>query len=159
MAILVGWSLAAAQRRVEVPTPPGVERFPEEGQAHVEEGTTVSYKTSPPTSGPHSDKTYRAGFYAMPLRPEVLVHNLEHRNIVIYYTRPLPDPILAKLRALATQYGGAWDGVVVVPWNDPKYPVILTAWTKRLRLSRYDEEVINAFLDAYRGRGPEKPVR
>lgn len=125
----------------------------------MEEGKTISYKTSPPTSGPHSEQTYRAGFYALPLRPEVLVHNLEHGNIVIYYSRPISEPILNKLRALANQYPGAWDGVLVVPWNDSQYPIILTAWTRRQRLKKYDEQAITLFLDAYRGRGPEKPVR
>ena len=160
MAFLAGGgSFAEAQGRAPVPTPPGVETFPEEGTAHVQDKTPVSYKTVPPTSGPHAEQTYQAGFYGLPLRPEVLVHNLEHGNVVIYYARPLPEPVLNSLRALANQYRGPWDGVLVVPWNDPQYPIILTAWTKRLRLRKYDEEAIKLFLDAYRGRGPEKPVR
>ncbi len=154
-----GGGLAAAQVPVRVPDPRGVETFPEEGTAHVEERTTIEYKTSPPTSGPHGEQPYQAGFYALPLRPEGLVHNLEHGNVVIYYSRPLPAPILNKLRDLASQYRGPWDGVLVVPWNDSTYSIILTAWTKRLRLRKYDEQAIQAFLDAYRGRGPEKPVR
>ena len=36
---------------------------------------------------------------------------------------------------------------------------VLTAWTKTLRLSSFDAALAAAFVDAYRGRGPEHPVR
>ena len=37
--------------------------------------------------------------------------------------------------------------------------IVLTAWTKRLRLDPFDPAAAAAFIDAYRGRGPEHPVR
>ncbi len=37
--------------------------------------------------------------------------------------------------------------------------LVLTAWTKRLRLASFDAPLAAAFVDAYRGRGPEHPVR
>jgi len=37
--------------------------------------------------------------------------------------------------------------------------LILTAWNKILRLDHFDPAVAAAFVDKYRGRGPENPVR
>ena len=37
--------------------------------------------------------------------------------------------------------------------------VVLTAWAKRLDLDRFDPAPAAAFIDGYRGRGPENPVR
>ena len=37
--------------------------------------------------------------------------------------------------------------------------VILTAWTRVLTLDGFDRDAAAAFIDAYRGRGPEHPVR
>jgi hypothetical protein len=35
----------------------------------------------------------------------------------------------------------------------------LTAWTKKLSLVQFDEAAAAAFIDAFRGRGLENPVR
>ncbi|TSA55267.1 MAG: DUF3105 domain-containing protein, partial [Dehalococcoidia bacterium] len=40
-----------------------------------------------------------------------------------------------------------------------KYPFILTAWDKMLKLDKYDPRVVTAFLAEYLGRGPENPIR
>ncbi len=37
--------------------------------------------------------------------------------------------------------------------------VVLVAWTKLLRLRKFDAASAAAFIDAYRGRGPEQRVR
>jgi hypothetical protein len=37
--------------------------------------------------------------------------------------------------------------------------IILTAWTKELRLEEFDAAAAAAFIDRFRGRGPEHPVR
>jgi len=37
--------------------------------------------------------------------------------------------------------------------------LILTAWGEILRLDHFDPAVAAAFVDKYRGRGPENPVR
>lgn len=138
-----------------------VERFPDEGAWHVPVGTPVAYRTDPPTSGPHYDGVAQPGFY----RERVpsygfLVHNLEHGHIVIYYhpQRLQPDE-LAYLVELTRRYRGTWDAVLAVPGQDPRYPIILTAWRHRQRLGRFDRAAIEAFVDRFRGRGPENPVR
>jgi len=47
---------------------------------------------------------------------------------------------------------------VVVPRNDATYPIILTAWTHRLRLTSYDAARIDGFLTLFIGQGPENAM-
>jgi hypothetical protein len=151
--------MPAAESRMKLPE--GVELFDNEGQNHVADGTRVPYKTDPPTSGPHYNRwmppsVYEAGEAA----PELLVHNLEHGNIVIYFNRSaLGKNGVDELVELSKKYIGQWDGVVLVAREDKEYPVILTAWRAMRRLKQYDKGKVVEFLDTFRGRGPENPVR
>jgi hypothetical protein len=63
------------------------------------------------------------------------------------------------LKGWADEHQGQWDGVVVVPSPGLKERVVLTAWEKRLQLKRFDAAAAAAFLDAFRGRGPEGAMR
>ena len=98
------------------------------------------------------------GVYRLPQRSGQLVHALEHGNVVIYYDTPTPDA-LADLKDWAALYTGPWDGVVLTPMERLGEEVVLTAWTKTLRLEPFDAALAAAFIDRYRGRGPEHPVR
>ena len=92
--------------------------------------------------------------------PELLVHNLEHGNVVIYFNPSvLGKNEVDELTEISKKYIGQWDGVVLVAREDKPNPLILTAWRSMLRLKQYNKEKVVEFLDAFRGRGPEKPVR
>ena len=97
-------------------------------------------------------------FYDVPQPASQLVHAVEHGHIVIYYERPGADALetLANWTAL---YDGNWDGVVATSMPGLGKKVVLTAWAKRLSLSRFDAAAAAAFIDEYRGRGPENLVR
>ena len=56
-------------------------------------------------------------------------------------------------------YGGHWDGVVATPSSGLGKAVVLTASRKILRLDEFDPAAAAAFIDRFRGRGPEKPMR
>jgi len=139
----------------------GVEFLPDEGQEHVPDDTRVLYKTEPATSGRHYAKWLPPGVYEEDkTKPELLVHNLEHGNIVIYADRDqLAKGDLESLQKLPLKYGGQWDGVVLVTRKGMPAPVILTAWRAKMPLKIYDAKKIDDFLDAFRGRGPENPIR
>ena len=111
-----------------------------------------------PTSGRHDPVPTAPGVYRAPQRPAQLVHALEHGNVVIYYDTPGPEA-LATLKDWAGLYGGQWDGVVVAPMDGLVGDLVITAWTKTRRLRSFDAALAAAFIDAYRGRGPEHPVR
>ena len=86
------------------------------------------------------------------------MHAAEHGNIVIYYDTP-GDAVRQTLDSWTDLYGAQWSGVVVTPAPGLGAAVVLTAWRKVLRLDPFDAAMAAAFVDAYRGRGPEKPVR
>ncbi|HEY9888274.1 MAG TPA: DUF3105 domain-containing protein [Candidatus Obscuribacterales bacterium] len=135
-----------------------VQSFPDQGRDHVAPGAPVTYDSDFPTSGPHDPTPVMPGVYSASQRPEQLVHSLEHGNIVIYYDQPTADT-MTTLASWASQFPGAWDGVVVVPKAGLGTEVVLTAWTKKLRMPQFSPEAAATFIDAYRGRGPENPVR
>lgn len=144
----------------QTPPMPQEERFPTEGASHVNPGMKIPYKTDPPTSGDHHGDPAAPSFYTTPVPPELLVHNLEHGNIVIYYDESrLSGDDLLKIRSFTDRYREPFAAVLAVPRSDAKYPLILTAWTRMLRLTRYDPDTVEHFIDRYRGRGPERPVR
>jgi len=139
---------------------PGVEFVACKSQQHVETGQRITYETDPPFSGAHYAGWVSPGFFGAAQTPERLVHSLEHGHVVIYYDQSkLTSADMDYLRSLAKQFTGDWDGVIVVPRKDVEYPLILTAWEHGLRLEQFDKARIDQFIDIFRGRGPENPVR
>jgi hypothetical protein len=131
-----------------------VQSFPAEGRGHVD--GSVTYKTFPPTSGDHNPYPARYGFYEVAVPFENLVHSLEHGDIVIYYDKSkLSAQEINGLKDISkiTHIGS---GVEVVPNSDIDKPIVLTAWTKMLKLDKYDEAKIKQFLYDYIYNGPEK---
>ena len=63
-----------------------VEESEAEGQEHVEDGTDIEYGTQPPSSGNHYGTPADAGFYDSAIPEEQAVHNLEHGQIVVWYS-------------------------------------------------------------------------
>jgi len=144
----------AAGQEIEL----AVEEQPSLGSAHLQPGARFRYGEVTPTSGPHSPYALATGFYTKPQSVERLVHNLEHGNIVVYYDAADPDT-LKLLKAWARIFDGPMDGIVVVRMEGLGREVVLTAWQKKLVLEPFDPVAAAAFIDAYRGRGPEAKVR
>ncbi len=128
---------------------------PSQGNVHI--SGTFEYGTSFPTSGQHAPTPAAPGFYEEGLSPEVLVHALEHGNIVIYYDEP-GEKALAWVRRWTNGYQGTLDGVIAVRQDGLGLRIVLTAWERRLELDRLDSRGAY-FVDAFRGRGPERRVR
>ena len=135
-----------------------VETRRDQGGGHIQPGEVVNYPEQFPTSGRHHPIPTDPGFYERPQRPMQLVHGLEHGHVVIYYDRP-GAAALDTLRDWTGLYGGHWDGVIATPMTGLGEAVVLNAWNKHLRLEAFDPTAAAAFVDAYRGRGPENPVR
>ena len=131
---------------------------PDTGRSHGTMGEPLGFSDDPPTSGIHWPSWTSPGFYSASEPKEKLVHSLEHGNVVIYYDQPGAEA-LRSLRAWAGQFRGQWDGIVVVSKAGLGQGIELTAWNKVLRLDRWDAPAAAAFVDAYRGRGPENSVR
>lgn len=128
------------------------------GGGHLSPGQAYGYADKFPTSGPHDRVWTDPGFYEVPQPPTRLVHAAEHGNIVIYYDTPAAD-VLEPLKRWASLYDAQWSGIVITPMSGLGEAIVLTAWNKVLRLERFAAVAAAAFIDAYRGRGPERPVR
>jgi len=131
---------------------------PDLGNAHLQPGQRYHYGTLFPLSGPHDDIWTQPGFYVSRQPPERLVHALEHGNIVIHYDAPGTE-VVETLKRWAGLYPAMWSGIVATPMPGIGEAVVLTAWRRMLRLDTFDAVSAAAFIDAFRGRGPENPVR
>jgi hypothetical protein len=125
------------------------------GRDHVE--GPVEYNSEFPTSGAHYPYPTRPGFYKKRPPLEKIVHSLEHGNIVIYYDTP-DEESMKKIKSWTDRYKGSFDGVIAVPHSNLGESLVFTAWRLRLHLSKMDVRA-SFFIDAFRGRGPERTLR
>jgi len=94
---------AAAASCSAVQTTPGTNT--QALRKHVQDGTVETYKTVPPSYGPHwSAPIYPARtFYTVRDRPQMeqLVHNLEHGYTIIWYDKTVTGSQLSALKDIA----------------------------------------------------------
>ena len=136
-----------------------VERHADHGTSgHLTAGERVNYGSNTPTSGRHDGRPVSPGVYQSVTAPTMLVHSLEHGMVVVYYDRLSADA-MATLEDWSSLYGGPFSGIVVTRQPGLGDKLVLTAWRKSLTLDSFDAPAAAAFIDAYRGRGPENPVR
>lgn len=122
---------------------------------HVGQGNNVtSYVSDPPTSGDHYSSTARWGISEDPLDDEFTVHNLEHGGVVVQYDCPegCPD-VVEQLTAIVSPYPVK---LIMAPRDNMEHMIAVTAWTRLLTLDEVNTEQIQAFIDAYIDKGPEK---
>ena len=126
-----------------------------EGRGHTTKPQT--YKTAPPTSGPHYPvPAHDDAFTTTPKPYESLVHALEHGRVIYWFKPTAPAPVRGDLHALYNEDKAL---VVLTPNTRPMpYQVAATAWTHLLGCPAYNNKVpdaFRAFRDAYRLKGPE----
>jgi hypothetical protein len=115
--------------------------------------TPYNYNTMPPTSGNHTTNPAPYGFSVTALRPETVVHNMEHGAVVIWFD-PTDLDLVDDVKQLTDMLGQRC--LLATPYADMKESVAVTAWGRILRVDGFDEEHIREFVDAYRGKlGPE----
>jgi Protein of unknown function (DUF3105) len=140
-----------------------IETFEPAGRTHVQDGTDVQYETSPPTSGDHYDQPAEAAFYspesAAQIPEERFVHNLEHGQIVIWYSPSAPEEVRSDLEAYIDQQpGGQSLALLAVPYDEIEEPYSFTvaAWGASQSCEAVSDEVLDAFRERFQGRGPEQ---
>lgn len=138
-----------------------VYRFPAEGRKHVARGTTVDYNTQPPTSGNHFQIWGATGVYAQTVPDELLVHNLEHGQVVFWYTPGrVSKEILDGLVALVKRHK-TFSLLVPRPADKfvPAAALAFTAWQTMQRCPTPTADAVGAasvFLNQHIQKGPEK---
>ncbi|MGH2757004.1 MAG: DUF3105 domain-containing protein [Actinomycetota bacterium] len=132
----------------------------EQGADHIEVGTPHEPYAGPaPTSGPHyagADGPVDPGFYDTPLPPEGAVHNLEHGQIVIWYSPDAPEEVIQDIEAIVDQERFA---TVALPYPDLQTDksFVLTAWAVAQECDQVSQQVVDEFRRTYQGKaGPEK---
>ena len=126
------------------------------------------YNSTPPTSGIHTDQTVIFGIYDEPVPAISTVHNLEHGAVVIRYGPDVPAGETEKIREF---YLDDPNGLVVAPMPGLGDTIAVTAWTydqgrqndrtyegegRLAKVERFDEDAFKAFVDEFRGNGPER---
>ncbi|RIK39982.1 MAG: hypothetical protein DCC58_14525 [Chloroflexi bacterium] len=129
--------------------------IPPQSANHVGQGTRVTnYRSNPPTSGDHYPSTARWGISDVPLQDEFMVHNLEHGGIIIQYDCPEGCPeVVQQLTEIVSPYPVK---LILAPRENMDHMIAVTAWSRLLTLDEVNVEQIQAFIDAYIDRGPEK---
>ena len=89
------------------------------------------------------------GITTTPVPKEAQVHALEDGGVLIHY-QPTLDPLtLAKLTALTARYESQ---VILNPAPDLAQAIVVTAWGRMQRFPTYDEQGLQRFIAAFRGR-------
>lgn len=129
-----------------------------EGSDHVEEGVTIQYKTSPPTSGDHfGGGVANTGVHVTPIKNELQVHNLEHGHVALQFKPAVPENVRTALEAIARDD----DTYVIAAPNPTMTPAVaFTAWKRLLPCDNpTDAEKVAAvakeFVKQFRDEGPE----
>jgi hypothetical protein len=132
-----------------------------QGRGHTD--GKVTYKTNPPTSGPHNPVAAQDGVYAPGNEPakENWVHSLEHGRILFQYKPGTPAGEVAKLQRLAQEPLNDSPGYhTLVLQNNTDMPTqyAVVAWTKSLtcdKLTTASMDVMRSFRERYTDKAPE----
>ncbi len=122
--------------------------------------------TSPPAGGPHwgqgscPDDPADAqrfcgpapwGIYRQPWEPEVLVHNIEHGGVVIWYNTT-DQAVIDEIEALALARLRDGDILVMAPYDDMEdEQIALTSWARidSFPVADYEIKRIEDYIDAH----------
>ncbi len=136
------------------------QKLPDEGNSHLNPGQKVTYGQNPPTSGSHWPSPAAPapwGIKDTTLPNEVIVHNLEHGGVVVFYkslTAEETDKLKDLLRLLLNS---GFKKLVLEPYPDMQDArIAISAWDWQLKLAGYDDVQIVKFVKLHY-QGPDAP--
>jgi hypothetical protein len=128
------------------------------------------WTTSPPDGGPHYPLWAVWGFYTEAVNPRMVVHNMEHGGVVLWWGPQVPKSTVSALQQF---YNEEPDGSFGTPYKQLGSKIAITAWTGNpsnyrvggdygdghigicLQWNAATKKAFEAFRKAYRGHGPE----
>lgn len=153
LALVVFWVAREATTSL-----PGVP-VPNEGAEHVAVGAPLTYRSNPPSSGPHYAGTAPWSFSEAEVSQGLWVHNLEHGGIVLLYKCPQDcSELKGQLRSLYNKFRPSRLGYVkllIAPDNSIEGSIAALAWDRRDTLESFDEDRLRRFYDSFLEHGPE----
>jgi hypothetical protein len=146
--------LAGGGCSIEVATPP------DEGAAHAELCTPLSWGSNPPSSGRHYPYWPAFRVYSQPVPWGFLVHGLEHGAVVIAHNCPggCADQVAAleaMVAGLPTKPSCSRPPVIVTPDPTLDVPFAASAWGYTLRARCFDAERFQKFVERRANHGRE----
>lgn len=126
-------------------------------QSHIE-GESATKVSVPPLSGGHNEYWARWGVYNQPVPYKYQLHNLEHGGVILHYGTEVSVEGVNAVRELWAKKPAF---VIVVPDTSgtfPKDAVVAGSQQRWLVCKPFQTSqiaAVEAFVDAYRGRGPE----
>ena len=143
-----------------------VREYPGVSRAHIRNPAArpKTWNSFPPTSGPHFVTPAVYGYYTEPVELARILHGLEHGGIYVLYGPKAPVDTAERLRGI---YDRDPRGLVFAPLPALGSTIALGAWISDnpggedtgtgilAKCTELDKGAVDAFIDAYRGRGPE----
>jgi hypothetical protein len=130
---------------------------------HVPDGTPLTHRNRPPSSGPHSLARAPYGVSSTALAPANWLHVLEHGGVTLLFKCANEDECGQRAAEIRTQvYEPARVGafgdrkITATPYQDMDAPFTIVAWDRILPLQTLDAAQILTFYDLYVDRGPER---
>jgi hypothetical protein len=131
-------------------------QVPLEAANHVDEGSPLSYRNKPPSSGVHYGTLPQIAEYRMydqPLNPGRWVHMLEHGAVAVLYRPDLCD------QSCVAVLGSVWDSaprssivpvrhVVITPYQNMDHAIAAVAWGYVDEMDQVDKERVLADIKA-----------
>jgi hypothetical protein len=156
IGVAVAGLLVYSLTRPEPPELEATEVFADLGGGHLRPDDPIpAYNSSPATSGPHALTPATCGIYTEELPDVVLVHNLEHGTVVVQYQPDLPEEDLASLHTFARSTG---THILVAPRAELPAPIVITGWTRMLKMDTLDLNTLDVFYQRWARIGPELGV-
>ncbi len=105
----------------------------------------------PPTGGSHNPRWQNCGIYTDPVDSSLAVHSLEHGAVWLAYQPDLAADKVAELQELVR--GESY--LLLSPFPGLRSEVVMSSWGKQLVIDSVPDESISAFIERYKGEGPE----
>jgi hypothetical protein len=130
--------------------------LPAQDRQHLE--GDIDYVDLTPSGGSHNPQWLNCGIFEEPVRPENVLHSMEHGAVWLSYEPNLPEEQVEVLRNLVNQERSRQGEplIILAPMPGLEIPIVATAWRVRLELEDASDERLQAFVDRYQ-RGPFTP--
>lgn len=165
IVVLAAGAFLLSQQSLASPQNPadwGVAMPIEGDRSHVPQGSTLTQKERPPSSGPHYPNPAPYGLSTTPILPGNWIHDLEHGAEVILYkctSQTDCDSIGNQIKsevydsAPLEKYGEV--KMVITPYQDMSEPFAAVSWGHVLALQSIDKTAMLAFYSHWVDQGPE----
>jgi hypothetical protein len=119
-----------------------------------------TYRTHPPTSGPHDPAPLNAGVYTTPPGIYHALHSLEHGTVIVWFAPGAAgNSELQKIESFYRQTANN-DHLIVAPYSYPDQgaagtlpagkQIVLVAWHHMQECSNFSLAAVKSFVSAYR---------